>query len=507
MIVLSADRPAELREVGAGQTIDQIKLYGGAVRWFFEVGNHDATRERERWIRALACRAVAAATGERPGPVHLNWALREPLVTPGAAAPLTRRAAAAGGRGCASSVRAAAPVALAELVGGPRRGVIVAGRDDAGLAPRDPGARRGRRLSAARRPALGRAPRRRRDRPLRPAAARRRFAAAHAPEVVIRVGDLPTSKPLREWLAGLDGARQMLVDPHGGWQDPAAVVDTVLRAEPACARAPPRRRAGLAAPGVRPTPARPPPRRGARRRAHRAERRPRARDARLPRRARPCSSPRRSPVPPGQTAPLRPVIALHGKGQDAAGVMAGGVEDGFAQAVAAGIPPFAVVAVDGGGGYWHKRASGEDAGAMVLDELIPMLGEQGLDTSRVGFLGWSMGGYGALLLGPGLAPRGRRRSARSARRCGRPRARRRRVRSTAPTTTPPTASGAYPISGSIPIRIDCGDSDPFYSATKQFIAQLPSPPSGGFSPGGHDGAFWSSQLPAEIAWMAPILVA
>ena len=108
--------------------------------------------------------------------------------------------------------------------------------------------------------------------------------------------------------------------------------------------------------------------------------------------------------PPGQTAPLRPVIALHGKGQDAAGVMAGGVEQGLAQAVAAGIPPFAVVAVDGGGSYWHKRASGEDSGAMVLDELIPMLGSQGLDTSRVGFLGWSMGGYGALLLGARLGP-------------------------------------------------------------------------------------------------------
>src|SRR5579864_8479211 len=90
LIVLTADRPAELREVGAGQTIDQIKLYGGAVRWFFEVGNHEATRERERWMRALACRAVALATGERPGPVHLNFVLREPLVPPLRAVPLTR---------------------------------------------------------------------------------------------------------------------------------------------------------------------------------------------------------------------------------------------------------------------------------------------------------------------------------------------------------------------------------------------------------------------------------
>ncbi|MEK1146358.1 alpha/beta hydrolase, partial [Mycobacterium ulcerans] len=52
--------------------------------------------------------------------------------------------------------------------------------------------------------------------------------------------------------------------------------------------------------------------------------------------------------PPGQTQPLRPVIALHGKGSDAATVMAGGVEQGLAQAVNAGLPPFAVVAVDGG---------------------------------------------------------------------------------------------------------------------------------------------------------------
>jgi hypothetical protein len=60
--------------------------------------------------------------------------------------------------------------------------------------------------------------------------------------------------------------------------------------------------------------------------------------------------------PPGQTKPLRPVIALHGKGSNAATVMAGGVEQGLAQAVGAGLPPFAMVAVDGGGSYWHKRS-------------------------------------------------------------------------------------------------------------------------------------------------------
>ena len=81
--------------------------------------------------------------------------------------------------------------------------------------------------------------------------------------------------------------------------------------------------------------------------------------------------------PPGQTKPLRPVIALHGKGSDAATVMAGGVEQGLAQAVDAGLPPFAVVAVDGGGSYWHKRASGEDSGAMVLERAHPDAGRPG----------------------------------------------------------------------------------------------------------------------------------
>jgi pimeloyl-ACP methyl ester carboxylesterase len=211
--------------------------------------------------------------------------------------------------------------------------------------------------------------------------------------------------------------------------------------------------------------------------------------------------------PPGQTKALRPVIALHGKGSDASTVMAGGVEQGLAQAVNAGLPPFAVVAVDGGGGYWHKRASGEDAGAMVLDELIPMLGSQNLDTSRVAFLGWSMGGYGALLLG------GRLGAGRTAAICA--------VSPALWMSSGAAAPGAFdgpddfaansvfgmPALASIPIRVDCGDSDPFYGATKQFIAQLPNPPAGGFSPGGHNAEFWSSQLPAELTWMAPLLTA
>src|SRR5438067_11838479 len=81
LLLLTADRPPELRESGAGQAIDQLKLYGDAAKWFFEVGCHEASPRRLRWMRALACRAYATSLEGRPGVVHLNFPLREPLVT------------------------------------------------------------------------------------------------------------------------------------------------------------------------------------------------------------------------------------------------------------------------------------------------------------------------------------------------------------------------------------------------------------------------------------------
>lgn len=210
-------------------------------------------------------------------------------------------------------------------------------------------------------------------------------------------------------------------------------------------------------------------------------------------------------MPPGQSGQLRPVIALHGKDGNAGMMLDLGVEQGLAQAVNAGLPPFAVVSVDGGSSYWHQRASGEDAGAMVLNELIPLLDTQRLDTSRVAFLGWSMGGYGALLLGSRLGP------ARTAAICAVSPALWLSAGSVAPGSFDGpddwSANSVFglPALGSIPIRVDCGNSDPFYAATKQFVAQLPHPPAGGFSPGGHNGGFWSAQLPAELTWFAPLL--
>lgn len=206
--------------------------------------------------------------------------------------------------------------------------------------------------------------------------------------------------------------------------------------------------------------------------------------------------------PPVAAAALRPVIALHGVNGSANTVTDLGVEDGLAQLVKEGRPPFAVVGVDGGNTYWHRRASGQDSGAMVLTELLPMLTNMGLDTSRVAFMGWSMGGYGALLLGSRLGPQ------RTAGICA--------ISPALFTSFAGSTPGAFdnyqdwarnsvfgrPALASIPLRVDCGTSDRFYPATRQFVAQLRTPPAGGFSPGGHDVSYWRKQLPGELAWMA-----
>ncbi len=240
LIVLTADRPPELRDVGAGQTIDQIKLYGAAAKWFVEVGTHAATPERVRWMRALACRAVWASLDGRPGPVHLNMPLREPLVLD---APLPADDPAPGradGRPWVAHPTVPAPAELPSVPLAPApRTVVVAGRDE-----RDPalGEAIAAFAAAARCPLLadplsgarrGPAAISHYDALLRD----ERLAAELRPQLVLRVGDLPTSKPLRAWLAGLDGAEQVALDAEGAWHDPAGVVSARIAADPRAALA------------------------------------------------------------------------------------------------------------------------------------------------------------------------------------------------------------------------------------------------------------------------------
>jgi 2-succinyl-5-enolpyruvyl-6-hydroxy-3-cyclohexene-1-carboxylate synthase len=225
LIVLTADRPAELRDLGAGQAIDQLKLYGDAVKWFSEVElPPGANADAMRWIRQLACRAYWTAAAGRPGPVHLNLPLREPLILK---APLGPEVFSGRPDGRPWVSRSAPGMrASPEPRSLPPRGVIVAGRDEgsggvqvAAAAERlgypllaDPlsGARHGA-TAIATYDLLLREP-----------------SGALTPEVVVRVGDLPTSKPLRAWLAGLDGSiNQIAVDPQAAWQDPDAVVSEI----------------------------------------------------------------------------------------------------------------------------------------------------------------------------------------------------------------------------------------------------------------------------------------
>jgi 2-succinyl-5-enolpyruvyl-6-hydroxy-3-cyclohexene-1-carboxylate synthase len=251
LLVLTADRPPELRHTAANQTIDQIKLYGDAVRWFVEVGAPEADGAPVRYWRSLTSRAVAEATGPPAGPVHLNLAFREPLVPDGDGFPPGLDGRPGGRPWTVRDHRRGTPSPeaverLAGLIRAHRRGVVVVGETDAPPGPllalaqaagwpvlAEPfsGARQGPHAISTASLLLG-----------DPA-----FADAHRADAVVRLGRVHLSRHLGAYLAA--AGEQVLVDPDGAWLDPERAADRIGAAAPGLLCAAVAAQGGMSGPG------------------------------------------------------------------------------------------------------------------------------------------------------------------------------------------------------------------------------------------------------------------
>ncbi len=245
LVVLTADRPAELRDRGAPQTIDQDRLYGRATKWYTELPLLDGDPVTLAHWRSVAGRAVAAATAGPAGPVQVNVPFREPLVPDGpltghgpdvADAPFT--VTMAGPR----MLDVAAIERLAQRLGRPAdgagtRGLIVAGPDDDPRLPAalaDLAGATGFPILADPLSGLRTGPHDRTmvvtrgDLLCRPG----RWIDRHAPEIVIRTGAMPTSKPIVE-LLGRSRPELIVLDGGAGYRESALLPATFVHADAA----------------------------------------------------------------------------------------------------------------------------------------------------------------------------------------------------------------------------------------------------------------------------------
>jgi S-formylglutathione hydrolase FrmB len=215
--------------------------------------------------------------------------------------------------------------------------------------------------------------------------------------------------------------------------------------------------------------------------------------------------------PPGHASRLPVAVVLHGRGADHRSAFSDSylaLDRFLAAVVERGARPFALASVDGGDTYWHARSDGEDAGTMVLQEFLPMLSSRGLDVQRVGFLGWSMGGYGSLALAGRLGPD------KVAGVAAESPALWHRFEDTAPGAfddaedfAAATVFGRQHNLTGIPVRIDCGKSDPFYEATRDYVSGFEHRPASGFQPGDHDISYWRRRAPDQLRFLADCLSA
>jgi 2-succinyl-5-enolpyruvyl-6-hydroxy-3-cyclohexene-1-carboxylate synthase len=236
LAILTADRPPALRSCGAGQTIDQIELYGNFVRFFFEVGVPGVSEFQLRHLRSLVSHSVAVATGATTlpaGPVHLNFAFADPLapipVPNDVPEDLARSSPIAWhGRdvGAYNQVITGKTVlateaiaAIANQIANHPKGVIVVGVYNAPVGFTDAVQRLAQvtgypflveATGCDRQGALGRY-----DCFLRS----RKFASQYAPELIIRFGAMPTSKAYLLWLEQHVQCQQIVVG-NGDNSDP-----------------------------------------------------------------------------------------------------------------------------------------------------------------------------------------------------------------------------------------------------------------------------------------------
>lgn len=203
------------------------------------------------------------------------------------------------------------------------------------------------------------------------------------------------------------------------------------------------------------------------------------------------------------------VLILHGRGATARAAFDElGLDRFLSDHVERGGPPVALVSVDGGEAYWHPRASGDDPLRMLTAEVLPRAAALGLRTDAIAVLGWSMGGYGALLLA--------RESSR--RRLGGVRVAAAAAGSPALFASPGATSrgsfddpadferwgalAAEPGVTDTALHVSCGVDDPFAEQTRRYRDNAQTLPAGGLGPGGHDGGYWRSLAPAQLAFLA-----
>ncbi len=243
MMVVTADRPWELYDASAPQTIDQVKLFGGFVRHYAELGLPDASASALRAVPRIAAQSVARALGPTPGPVHVNARFRKPLEPvdapqPEPWAPMVEALLGRGGPTVHAPILAtphAAVREVAERIARAERGAIVCG--PASLAQ---GAGRDAILELARRtgfPLLAEATSQVRFGGDRSGVldcgafdAVLRMRGLTPPDLVLQLGAPPTSAAYAD-LCAREGPTRVVVAPHG-FHDPQGDAAAIVHAEP-----------------------------------------------------------------------------------------------------------------------------------------------------------------------------------------------------------------------------------------------------------------------------------